>query len=269
MQQDLPKNFKMDNSVIKEIISLLLDAGKIALKYHGSKLLKVEYKQDESPVTNADIEVNYCILRGLANITPGTFVVSEENECNDFSGDLFWLLDPIDGTKYYIKGDSGYTINLALISKNHPIIGFVYHPSLQEIHYNDLDGNVILYNTANGKTSLFQNYDAEIIKILIKEGQQNSTKVYDKSVFSTVYPTQARSKMAMIINNEADVYYLYNQVMEWDTAPVHAILKAQGGNIIDMNGNELVYGKPFYCNPSVIICNHNAFNEKQTILNNI
>jgi 3'(2'), 5'-bisphosphate nucleotidase len=209
------------------------------------------------------------MVNGLAKITPQIFVVSEENESNDFTGDLFWLLDPIDGTKYYIKGLSGYTINLALIWKNQPIIGFVYHPSLQEIHYNDFDGKVMLYNTANGKSSLCYNADTELIKILIKDGQQNATKVYDNSIFSMVFPTQVRSKIAMIINNEADVYYLYSQVMEWDTAPVHAILKALGGNIIDMKGNELVYGKPFYCNPSVIICNQNALNEKQIILSNI
>jgi len=269
MQKVLPPNLNIDNSIIEPILGLLINAGQIALKYRDSRLLKIEYKKDQSPVTNADIDVNDLILQGLAKITPHIFVVSEENECNDFKGDLFWLLDPIDGTKYYIEGLSGYTINLALIWKNQPIIGFVYHPSLQEIHYNNFDGKVMLYNTSNGENSLCQSSDTEIIKILVRESQENSTRIYDNSIFSIVYPTQVRSKIAMLLNNEADVYYLYNQVMEWDTAPVHAILKALGGNIIDMDGHELVYGKPFYCNPSVIICNHNALNEKQKILNNI
>lgn len=270
MQHNLQKSLGITNSTIKLILNVLLEAGQIALKYHGNSTLKVEYKEDQTPVTNADIEVNDFILKHLAKITPDIFVVSEENKSNDFTGDVFWLLDPIDGTKQYINGTSGYTINLALISKHQPVIGFVYHPSLKEIYYNDFDGEVILYDVASNKQSMHnQIKTGSLIRVLINDNQRNIDRADNDGLFFKVNCTPSRNKVSMILNHEVDVYYIYRQIMEWDTAAGHAILKSLGGEIIDMQGNVLVYGKPLFINPSIIVCSQSALNEKKIILDNI
>jgi 3'(2'), 5'-bisphosphate nucleotidase len=268
MAISLPSSLQINENTIISILAMLLEAGKIALKYHSSNELSIKYKEDASPVTNADIEVNNLIMKKLQDITPKISIISEENEYNNFTGNAFWLVDPIDGTKNYINGSSTYTINLALVHKHLPVLGFIYHPSLDEMHYTNLDGEVICYNTKEQKKSVsLPQEDSDKVRVLIDRQQLNLAKIDDKDAFVKVYPSTTRCKISMLFNNEADVYYLYRSIMEWDTAAGHAILRSLGGDIIDMEGNLLVYGKPFFCNSNIIICNKNALRDKQLVLN--
>jgi 3'(2'), 5'-bisphosphate nucleotidase len=267
MTINLPSYLKIRDNTLLEILSVLLDAGSIALKYHGSDQLNINIKQDGSPVTNADLEVNDFIVKKLRDITPHIEIISEESENNICSGHTFWLIDPIDGTKNYINGSSGYTINIALIYEYLPVVGFIYHPSLGEIYYNDLSGKVIFYEVSNESKTVFSPQKiCHEIRVLMDKDQLNLDKIEQKSLFSKVYPSCARSKISMILHNQADVYYLYRCLMEWDTAPVHAILRVLGGDIVDFRGNSLLYGKPLFCNSSVIVYNQNALHNRQIIL---
>jgi 3'(2'), 5'-bisphosphate nucleotidase len=269
MDRSLPESLGVSNETISRVLSVLLEAGKIALQYHQSDKLNIQYKIDDSPVTNADIEVNDFIIEQLNVLTPNIDIISEENETNYLSGHTFWLLDPIDGTKNYIKGHSGYTINLALVYKNLPVLGFIYHPSLGEIFYNDLDGQAVCYDIKE-ETKIIQIPQKIVkeIRVIIYKKQLNLLKIEKELQFAKVYPSNARSKISMLFSGQADVYYLYRPLMEWDTASGHAILRALGGDIIDMDGNVLVYGKPLFVNSNIIACNQNALSSKQIILNN-
>ncbi len=265
-----PKHLNLDTDFTSKVLNILTQAGRIALRYHQDQSFEITYKDDQSPVTNADIQVSEFIVEQLKILTPDFFVVSEENETNDFTGDTFWLLDPIDGTKYYIQGQSGYTINLALIHNHLPIIGYMYHPSLGEIYYNDLDGKVKFYDVLrNLHTQCSQQDSNDALKVLIDFGQLNLAKIEQEASFTKIYPQNTRSKISMLLNNQVDVYYLYRNLMEWDTAAAHAILRAIGGSVMDMLGNELVYGKPLFYNPSIIFCSPRAMPHKQKILSNL
>jgi 3'(2'), 5'-bisphosphate nucleotidase len=269
MPYTLPADLNITNSTIAKIVDLLITAGDMALAYKHAGNLQISYKSDNSPVTNADIAISDFLIKRLAELNKGICVVSEENDPPNIAGNIFWLLDPIDGTSKYIEGASGYTINLALISNNQPLVGFIYHPELNEMCYNDLDGVITVYDTkTREKTTLQKPEQQETIKVLIGKEQLNMVKLQNEQLFSKIYPSDQRNKMSMILHNHADVYYLYHQVMEWDTAAAHAILKSGGGDILEMDGEQLMYGKPSFCNPRIIVCNQVALKNKQIILKN-
>jgi 3'(2'), 5'-bisphosphate nucleotidase len=270
----LPESLQVCDNTIEQVLMMLVEAGKIALKYHNSSNLRVEYKEDQSPVTNADVEISDFIIDKLKIISSKLPVISEEETLQHLVGHSFWLLDPIDGTRKYINGQSNYTINLALVYKYLPVLGFIYHPSINEIYYNNLNNTTFCYNVLTNKNILCQPIQhstknlTEEIKVLISNEQYNFYKIENEKLFTKVYADNIRNNVSMLLNGQIDVYYLYRCSMEWDTAAVHAMLRTLGGDIIDATGNPLVYGKPMFCNSNIIFCNQHALLKKRIILKN-
>jgi 3'(2'), 5'-bisphosphate nucleotidase len=269
----LPESLQICDNAIEQVLTMLIEAGKIALRYHDSLDLIVEYKEDQSPVTNVDFAISQFIIDELKTISPYLAVISEEGVLQH-AGPSFWLLDPIDGTRKYINSQSNYTINLALVYKNLPVLGFIYHPSISEIYYNNLDSVTFCYNTLTKKRivanpAICSSDDmAQEIKVLVANEQQNLLKIENEKLFTPVSLSNIRNNVSMLLNGQADVCYLYRSSMEWDTAAVHAILRTLGGDVMDMKGNSLVYGKPMFCNSGLIFCNQKALLKKNAILFN-
>lgn len=259
----------LDQDLIKSVITILRQAGEIALGYYKTSKMQIWHKLDGTPVTNADLEVSQFIVQKLEELTPDIFTVSEENEHNQVAGHTFWLLDPIDGTKHYINGSSGYTINLALVDGYKAKLGFVYHPSLGEIYYNDAHNNALCYDVFSRQITARITEDRDDkIKVLVDVHQENLAKIQNNPNFIQIFPTGHRNKISMLLTNQIDVYYLHRTIMEWDTAAGHAILNALGGGVMDCDGNELVYGKPLFYNCKLILCSQKALKYKQQILEN-
>jgi 3'(2'), 5'-bisphosphate nucleotidase len=266
----LPESLQVCDNTVEQVLKMLVDAGRIALKYHNSPDLIVKYKEDQSPVTNVDFQISDFITDKLKSISPNCVVISEEGQMQ-LVGSCFWLLDPIDGTRKYINSQSNYTINLALIYKDVPVLGFIYHPSIHEIYYNNLDNLAFCYNTLAGKRTLIQPFlddNADNIKVLITNEQDNLQKIENEEFFTSVPFSNIRNNASMLLSGQVDVCYFQRISMEWDTAAAHAILLALKGDITDMKGNSLVYGKPMFCNPGVILYNHKALSSKDIILLN-
>ncbi|AVP87009.1 Putative 3'(2'),5'-bisphosphate nucleotidase [Candidatus Phycorickettsia trachydisci] len=243
------------------IISLLEEGGQIATSMQHN--LEVKRKSDGSFVTNADIKVSDFITENLSKITPTIPVISEEDHSIHFVGKKFWLLDPIDGTKHYVKGKDNYAINLALVDKHVPIIGFVYHPATKTLFFNNEDK---VKKIVNGKESIIQPVEGKL-KILMPDNQKNSAKIYERpDLFAQVPPSSNANRLAMVINGDIDVYYVSKMLMEWDTAAAHSILQQIGGDIMDKQGNTLVYGKPLFGNSDLIVCSKRAMDNKEMIL---
>ena len=269
MHQNNLSKYGITENIIEQILIILIQAGTIALKYHNSSNLKIDYKIDQSPVTNADIEVSNFIIAKISDLTPEIELISEENEPTNLVGQVFWLLDPIDGTKYYIQGSLGYTINLALVIDKTPVLGFVYHPSLAEIYYTNSQLQPILYDLSHMQRSICSNFDrSRLLRVIINNEQAKINQIEQQELFSKIYPRDDRNKISMFLTDQADLYYIEHQIKEWDTASGHAILKTLGGDILDKTGNVLEYGKPWFNNPQIIVCSHKAIMHKQIILNN-
>jgi 3'(2'), 5'-bisphosphate nucleotidase len=117
-------------NLIRSLKSLITEAGRIALITRDLGLI-VSYKEDNSPVTNADKEISDFIYNALKDLTPNIPIICEEREIVTLNEEQFWLIDPIDGTKSYAKGEDTYTVNIALIKNGMPIIGFIYQGTVE------------------------------------------------------------------------------------------------------------------------------------------
>ncbi len=241
--------------------SLLTDAAAragaaILQHYHGAA--EVELKGDNSPVTRADRESEKIILAALAELAPEVHVVSEEAHCGASGplGDLFFLVDPLDGTKEFIQRRSDFTVNIALIEDGRPRFGLVYAPARARLAVTIEAGKAIevalppngagaelgrlrqkaLHARIAGKTGLtalvsHSHLDAKSEAFLAK------LKITERTGLGSSV------KFIAIASGEADVYPRFSPTMEWDTAAGQAVLEAAGGSVVDTDGQPLRYGK--------------------------
>ncbi|UCM85618.1 MAG: 3'(2'),5'-bisphosphate nucleotidase CysQ [Rickettsia endosymbiont of Culicoides impunctatus] len=235
-------------NLIRSLKSLITDAGRIALMTRDLGLI-VCYKEDNSPVTNADKEISNFIYNGLMELTPNIPVICEEREIVTLNEEQFWLIDPIDGTKSYIKGEDTYTVNIALIKNGMPVIGFIYQPSMQKLHYTD--ANNALRVEQNDVEVSFDALPRNHYSAVVSSRWFNlDTKSFlEKHLITEIVSIPSSIKLCLIAEGKADIYPKFGTTMEWDIAAGHALIKANGGNIIDLDGNELIYQKKNFQNP--------------------
>jgi len=235
-------------NLIRSLKSLITDAGRIALMTRDLGLI-VCYKDDNSPVTNADKEISDFIYNGLTKLTPNIPVICEEREPVALNKEHFWLIDPIDGTKSYVKSEDTYTVNIALIKNGMPVIGFIYQPSIQKLHYTDV--NNILRVEQNDVAVSFDALPRNHYSAVVSSRCSNSEikKFLEKHLITEIVSIPSSIKLCLIAEGKADIYPKFGTTMEWDIAAGHALIKANGGNVVDLDGNELVYQKKNFQNP--------------------
>ncbi len=245
----------------KEITLKLLEtfklAGQVALNLR-KKGLKKEIKKDNTPVTNGDIEVNNILTEKIFNLTPEIPIISEETIDNRKNENLnnFWLIDPIDGTNDYINNRDEFTLNAALIVNKKPVIGIINAPDKNRLFY------------SYGPTNSFEIVDNKKIKLIEKKKENineikavsysdelktNIFKLHKKFKVSSYNKMKSSLKFCVIAAGEFDLYVAEPRACEWDIAAGHAILNNAGGEVTDFDGNEILYGKQNFKNPSLIL----------------
>jgi len=251
----------MKTEKLKEIIEGLIDtffhAGKLSIELRKKGLIK-KYKEDNTPVSNGDLEVNRIITKKIIKLTPEIPIVSEETNHNKNKKDLkdFWLIDPIDGTYDYINNLDEFTLNAGLILNNRAVAGIIYAPAKNRLFYSygkgysfeKTNNDIIRLDCSkdNGTGSIkFVSYSNKI-KPEIK-------KIYEKLKVSTFQRMKSSLKFCVIAANEYDGYVAEPRACEWDIAAGHAILLNAGGLVTDFEGKEIIYGKENFRNPSIIL----------------
>jgi len=246
-----------NKKIIDDLVDTFLKAGVISLELRKKGLIK-EIKSDNTPVTNADIEVNNILTRKIKDITPGITIISEETSTNKLKESLktFWLIDPIDGTSEYICNKEEFTLNAALIINNKPEIGIINAPAKERLFY------------AYGTGSSFELKDKKEIQLnckkLTKQGEVKAVsyannlkpeilELHNKFKVTEYNKMKSSLKFCVIATGEYDLYVAEPRASEWDIAAGHAILKNAGGKISDFDGNEILYGKKDFKNPSIIL----------------
>jgi len=251
----------MNKNELKNIAEGLIQtfhfAGQESIDLYA-KGLKIEIKEDNSPVSNGDLRVNDLITKKILELTPNIPVISEEtvNLKVKNKEKIFWLVDPIDGTKEYIAGKDEYTTNAALIINKIPSIGLVGAPKKKQLFYSYGDGNSYLIenekkikNDCIKKTPKNQivalasstNPSEEIMKELIKYN------------VSSVVKMASSYKFCVIANGEFDIYAAKERANEWDYAAGHAVAEHAGAIIKTLDGGDFNYGKEDYANPSILM----------------
>lgn len=253
---------------LSDVLALAKDAAKVAMPYWGDKNA-VKYKADGSPVTLADPASEKIILPGLKAICPNIPAVSEEQfeagESPDISNAReYWLVDPLDGTKEFIKGTKDFTINIGLIRDGVPVFGFVYLPATDDVYYGGAGMGVYL----NGERVNIKSYSDDVgLTMIGSEMHPNPKKQVMRDKFLkgnkvSSYTTRGSSvKFCMIAGGEAHLYPRFVPTYEWDTCAAHAMLLENGGDILDYaTGQRLRYGKPNFLNGFLITGTNQVLN---------
>ena len=247
--------------IIESLIDTFLYAGKVCLELRDKGLIK-KIKSDNTPVSNGDLEVNKIVIEKIKEITPHLPIVSEETVDNKSINDLknFWLVDPIDGTYDYINNLEEFTINAGLIIDKKPAGGLIYAPSKKRMFYSYGENNAYeIINNEKIKLDCSKNFNKNEIKFVsysnkIKPEIQQIHKELNVKKFVRM---KSSLKFCVIAAGEYDGYIAEPRACEWDIAAGHAIFKHAGGIITDFEGNEILYGKKNFKNPSLILKNKN------------
>lgn len=248
-----------DESLIKSIKQLMWKAGDAILEVYKRDDLGTEIKGDDSPVTQADLAAHNVLVAGLAELTPDIPVVSEEDKDSlsiPQAHSVYWLIDPLDGTKEFIKRNGEFTCNLALIEHNRPTLGFVGVPAQEELY---VGGSAIpsWRSGPAGKKIRIKHVrpSKNVTRVVASKSHLNEeTQSFINAIEGEVELVQAGSslKFLKIAIGEADLYPRLAPTCEWDTAAAQAILEGAGGRVTQANGDAMVYGKDEILNPYFI-----------------
>ena len=253
-------NIEETKKITLSLIETFNEAGRVALSLRKAGLKK-EIKDDNTPVSNGDIEVNKILTKKISEITPNIAIVSEENSAhkNDKSLKNFWLIDPIDGTKDYINNRNEFTLNAALILDKKPAVGIITAPAKKRIFYSYAMSNS--YELINGQEieliNKKKNYKEIKAVSYSNELKPEILEIHNKYQIASYQRMKSSLKFCVVAAGEFDLYVAEARACEWDIAAGHAILVHAGGQITDFEGNDIYYGKPGFKNPSIILKNKN------------
>lgn len=261
--------FTLSEIVIKDIIDVLVQAHREILKIYNDyekNNLTVYTKDDKSPLTMADLASNKIICDYLEN---GRIpIISEESKTVEYETrkewNIFWLVDPLDGTKEFIKRNGQFTTNIALVEEGEPIFGFVGIPVEGKIYYGGKGYGIFCYDHIKDETSelvkRWEKKDKNTVRVIVSNSHLNKeTEDYIKEVESsgkTVEQVRCGSslKFIKIIEEEADIYPRLAPTMEWDTAASHALITEYGASVNDVvTGKEMIYNKNSLKNNSFVV----------------
>jgi 3'(2'), 5'-bisphosphate nucleotidase len=251
------------DTLIDALLHISLEAGAEIMRIYAGEI-DIRTKDDASPVTDADEAAEKIILAGLAIAAPHIPVVAEESAAAghipDISGGIFFLVDPLDGTKEFISKNGEFTVNIALIENGIPISGVVYAPAIGTIYAGTPQGAFMQTQDADGH---WGDRQAITVRAAPAEGltvvASRSHRSPETDDFIAQYDVaDIRSagsslKLCLLAAAEADLYPRLGRTMEWDIGAGHAVLRAAGGNITLMDGTPFTYGKaPIFENPYFI-----------------
>ncbi len=262
-------NFSKRKELLLAAISASLKAGKEIIEVYNSTDFEIQIKSDNSPLTIADQRAHNAIVSVLDEL--GVPVLSEEGEKLDYTTrkawDYCWIVDPLDGTKEFIKRNDEFTVNVALIENGKAIAGVIYVPVYQQLYFSDKELGAFLINNIEDWTGTLDQLVLESEKLPLKQNRSTVRVVGSRSHMSQettdfieklkqeygkveLISKGSSLKLCMIAEGEADVYPRYAPTMEWDIAAGHAIVTASGGKVLHLNSEEEIsYNKKDLLNP--------------------
>ncbi len=253
----------MDHELLaKTIQRLALSAGEVIMDYFKTGF-DVETKADSSPVTEADRAADAEIARGLTDAFPGVPLVTEEQAgTHDLKASTFLIVDPLDGTKEFVRRRSDFTVNIAYVEDGRPIRGVVYAPAQHRLFMTEANGEAyeLDHATAEGSASsprrirVAEPDNAALRVVASKSHRDAATDDYIRR-YEVAETASAGSslKFCLVASGIADLYPRLGPTMEWDTAAGHAVLAAAGGHVDKLEGpGALTYGKQGFLNPKFV-----------------
>jgi len=251
-----------DMNLAKEVAKIAKKAGDAIMKiYDNSDDFQVQHKEDESPLTIADQAANEVICHGLENLEVKYPIISEENKSIDFqirkNYSHYWLVDPLDGTKEFIKRNGEFTVNIALVKNQRPVLGVVYAPVLEEMFFAVKNEGAFLEKenvTIQLHAAVFSKKDKNLGVVCSRSHLNKATQNFVDELDEPKLVAQGSSlKFLILAKGEAHLYPRLAPTMEWDTGAAQIILEEAGGKVLHAETKEsLSYNKENLLNPHFI-----------------
>jgi 3'(2'), 5'-bisphosphate nucleotidase len=241
-------------------------AGRVIMDIYSTDFTS-RRKEDNSVVTEADEKAEHLILQNLNNIWPQIPVIAEENTADGKQvaiGDRFFLVDPLDGTREFLKRNGEFTVNIALIENGEPIWGVIYAPAKDKMFVGAQSAGAYssmceVAKPCSGlqwtRLQVSPDRPGGPIAIASRSHSDKETAAFlEKNKPQQVVSTGSSLKFCLIAEGSADLYPRFGRTMEWDTAAGQAILEASGGHVRDLSGQRMSYGHEDrgFLNPSFI-----------------
>lgn len=242
---------------------LALEAGDRIMEVYASPDFDVRAKSDSSPVTEADLAADAVIAAGLRAVFPGITLITEEQAASHaLSASTFLIVDPLDGTKEFVKRRGDFTVNIAYVENGVPLRGVVYAPARKRLFYTRADGQAVEESGAFAKTTVgplreirVSSPDNGALMVVASKSHRDAATDAYIAKYAVRDMTSAGSslKFCLVATGEADLYPRLGRTMEWDTAAGDAVLRGAGGQVVTFEGHALLrYGKPGWANPFFI-----------------
>ena len=244
---------------LEDIVYIAEQAGASIMQIY-QKDFSIEYKDDKSPLTEADLKANEIICTALQKLYPMIPIMSEENKEVPFQvrkhWEYYWCVDPIDGTKEFIKKNGEFTVNIALIYKNTPALGVVYAPAIHET-YKAKKGEGAFKNGRRLPLYVNNMPNKKFCVVASKSHLSEETQAFIDALKTEKIKQISKGsslKLCMVAEGVADIYPRFAPTMEWDTAAADAIVRESGKMVYDKeNKQQLLYNKNNLLNPWFIV----------------
>jgi len=251
------------NPLIALMRKLALEAGDKIMEVYAAPDFDVRSKSDDSPVTEADIAADAIISAGLRAAYPDVTLITEEQaDSHDLRASTFLIVDPLDGTKEFVKRRGDFTVNIAYVENGVPVCGVVYAPAKGRLFYTRADGQSVeetgefLKDRAGASREIrVSEPDNEALIVVASKSHRDAATDAYIAKYAVQDMTSAGSslKFCLIATGEADLYPRLGRTMEWDTAAGDAVLRGAGGKVVRFDDHSpLGYGKPGWDNPFFI-----------------
>ena len=241
------------SALVKALIAPVQHAGSVIMDIYQSNL-SAETKADGSPVTKADHAAEAILLSEIATLVPSIQIISEENATshNLAASQEFFLVDPLDGTKEFIKacGDGAFTVNIGLIRNAEPVMGIVFAPALDRLFFGSLGNGAFEISGGICRQIRVRTPPAEGLVAVASASHrdaQTNQWLERRGIINSI-AIGSSLKFCLIAAGEADLYPRFGPTMEWDTAAGDAVLRAAGGRVMAEDGKPFPYGKAGYRN---------------------
>ena len=245
-------NQSLHKKLAQELINISKKSALEIMKIYDTNF-EINYKKDKSPVTEADRISEDIILHEISKIEPGVDLISEEKyfeEENKIKSDYFFLIDPIDGTREFIKKNGEFTINIALVENNKPVVGIINAPAFNDIYfsYNNLKSYKLSNNNDAIEIRTRQHVKTEVMLHSRSIPSKKMQDIMNQYSINQIKPCGSALKFGLLAEGLADLYIRLEPCYEWDTAAGQVILEGAGGAFFDINLNEFDYNKPNFLN---------------------
>lgn len=255
------KNF---DEIVHFTKKVAIEAGKRILEVYNQPDFEVRLKSDNSPITEADKVANEFILEQLQKYYPDFGILTEESKFDNdrLQKSLVWIIDPLDGTKEFIKRNGEFTVNIGLVEDGVPCVGVVYVPVKKDLYYAVKNNSAYVQHDGGVVTQIHCSSNAEIEQMILVKSRSHAgeklNRLLQKYHFAAVKESGSSIKICMIARGLAEVYFRFGPTNEWDICAAHCVINEAGGKLTDCIGKTIHYNKPDPLNRNGFIASNNA-----------